>query len=806
MKKEAFRLVFVTIVCLLGQRSYGITISGQVVDTQARPVEGAEVVVYEREYLEGDYGVRATSPIVPTDADGRFELDFDCQRQYDTFIVTRKPGYAMAWDGLNYSSHDRAKGEFLLVLEPPCTQTGRILDAQGQPAVGADVQLVPKTSYMDRLSQRPMFGPKEWFSCKTDEQGVFSFAQLGPDVCSDFRVTLPNSSFTQTFTTHYLNCCGYEVDLPDLELHLPPLLPVRGWIVDEGGHSISRTAVQIRYDSSREDITHRYLSIQTSTDAEGQFCFPGIPTGQHRISLFCPQDRTADWVAEPVILTIEDRDHEVTPITLKATRGAFVDLVVRDAQDGMPLKNMKVYAAEIRRTRTTDSQGKVRLRVLPGQHSIRGWGKGYDQGRLNEPLEVKAGDTVKRDLLLDREQGGFITGQVLDERGYPASQAEIKIYPFGEMVLTDEQGAFNCAYDKDRAENGLYIVARDTEHGLAAIEKISSLDDPVTLPLAPGLIIQGTIEDPNGQPIPAARISFAFLYSNCLDEIGSESLTNTQGTFFVRAMPELKTNYEYRISVHVSGYAPRTYDRIAIEDTASGVSQIDTLVLQPANQTINGTILDANGIPAPSVAMFLNGDGGIVQPDKTTATDEEGHFQFTRLAKGKLRIQLNFDDSSVGHGWLYCHAGDHGIKAFLGRENVHEPFKVLQDNRLPDPRNLSPDLAQVLYPNQPALLCFVDIELRTARHCLSQLAGQLEPLKEQGLQVLIVQMVPVNLSSYQDWLDKKGINLPIYPVEGDLVQKKFDWGIKSLPWLILTDKEHKVVGEGLSIDEILERL
>ena len=55
-----------------------LPVSGQVVDSTARPVEGAEVAVYEQ-YLVGlqDYDARLAAPIVRTDAQGRFTLEAD---------------------------------------------------------------------------------------------------------------------------------------------------------------------------------------------------------------------------------------------------------------------------------------------------------------------------------------------------------------------------------------------------------------------------------------------------------------------------------------------------------------------------------------------------------------------------------------------------------------------------------------------------------------------------------------------------------------------------------------------------------
>jgi len=43
-------------------------------------------------------------------------------------------------------------------------------------------------------------------------------------------------------------------------------------------------------------------------------------------------------------------------------------------------------------------------------------------------------------------------------------------------------------------------------------------------------------------------------------------------------------------------------------------------------------------------------------------------------------------------------------------------------------------------------------------------------------------------------------------IKSDEEKTRFKWGVKSLPWLILTDEEHIVRAEGFGIQELDERL
>jgi len=43
-------------------------------------------------------------------------------------------------------------------------------------------------------------------------------------------------------------------------------------------------------------------------------------------------------------------------------------------------------------------------------------------------------------------------------------------------------------------------------------------------------------------------------------------------------------------------------------------------------------------------------------------------------------------------------------------------------------------------------------------------------------------------------------------VQGDAEKARFAWGVKSLPWLILTDKSHVVSAEGFAVSELQQQI
>lgn len=792
-------IVFLPGLCA-GQAPTQLPVSGQVVDYLARPVQGAEVVVYEREYVSGsDYDVKTVGPIVKTAEDGRFKLEIESLSQYNTFIVARKPGLAMAWDGLNYSSNTLSQGVFLLVLQKSCTQTGRVVDHWGQPVIGATVQVLPKTSYMDRLSQRPMFGPEDWFTCQTDDKGVFQFTDLSADVKSDFRVTAKGSQCTQTFTTHTQNCCGFEIDRPEIDLVLGQTYPVRGRVVDNDNLPVAGVAVQIQYKRESEHIMNRYRPMHATTNAQGEFDFQNVPEGENQIQLATSDEIIAEWVARPRFVTSGRLNHD--DVIMKVEKGGVLDVLVRNAATEAAVSDVTVSVGIIRAT--TDEQGRARVRVLSGEHDISVWGLGYSSARTHEPVQVNTGETTTKTMLLDQDKTSHLTGQVHDEQGAVVPGVMVVAHPFGDRVSTDGLGRFECSFELERSKAGLYVVARDIRRSMAAILHTKVFEEPISLLLAPALTVKGKVVDPAGTGIPAARVSLCFSYSSCLSSFGNETLTDAQGQFEIRAVPQVGKDFSYRISVHASGFAPKTYSRVTIEGEPGQVAQIDPVVLKPANLSISGVVVDANGVPAPRVIMFLRGDNFTDQPDKATATDEQGRFRYSGIAEGPLRIQLNFSNSPAGNGTLKCQAGDQGVKGILGQTVVHESYRTLKGKALPDLAHLSVDLIDMNVSHKPVVLIFWDMEQRPSRRAVTQLAKQREILEAKGISVIAIDVSGVAPVDLKAW--KKDYDIPflVTPIKGDFEELKLTWGVKALPWLILTDEDHRVEADGLSVEEVV---
>jgi len=108
--------------------------------------------------------------------------------------------------------------------------------------------------------------------------------------------------------------------------------------------------------------------------------------------------------------------------------------------------------------------------------------------------------------------------------------------------------------------------------------------------------------------------------------------------------------------------------------------------------------------------------------------------------------------------------------------------------------------------NRAILICFFDLNQRPSRYCVRQLAQKEAALKEKGIIVVAVQASQVTEKTLNEWIKKYNIPFSVGAITEDIEKTRFTWGVRSLPWLILTDKQHVVTSEGFTSAELDEKL
>ncbi|MBN2181915.1 MAG: hypothetical protein JW715_08360 [Sedimentisphaerales bacterium] len=133
-----------------------------------------------------------------------------------------------------------------------------------------------------------------------------------------------------------------------------------------------------------------------------------------------------------------------------------------------------------------------------------------------------------------------------------------------------------------------------------------------------------------------------------------------------------------------------------------------------------------------------------------------------------------------------------------------EPVSLL-GKPLPNLKDIGIDPLPIDVNNKSMLVCFFDIQQRPSRNCILQLSKREQELKEKDVEIVAVQASKVEQEKLDEWIKENDIDFSVGIIEGDSEKTRFNWGVNSLPWLILTDKEHVVIAEGFNIDELDEK-
>jgi len=100
------------------------------------------------------------------------------------------------------------------------------------------------------------------------------------------------------------------------------------------------------------------------------------------------------------------------------------------------------------------------------------------------------------------------------------------------------------------------------------------------------------------------------------------------------------------------------------------------------------------------------------------------------------------------------------------------------------------------------LVCFFDINQRPSRNCLQQLITKAQEPEAKDVVVVGVQASKVDPNTLSEWMKENNVPFAVGMIEGNPEKIRFAWGVKSLPWLILTNRKHIVAAEGFSLSEL----
>jgi len=280
--------------------------------------------------------------------------------------------------------------------------------------------------------------------------------------------------------------------------------------------------------------------------------------------------------------------------------------------------------------------------------------------------------------------------------------------------------------------------------------------------------------------------------------------SNAEGNFEFKAIP---LEHKYSITASAEGYGQNRTE-VHADDAVDNRLDVGILTLAVANLSVSGVVVDANDEPVADARISTYGEG---QPYRNTKTDAEGKFTIEKICAGKIRISANTSGRTRLYGNVETDGGATDVRVVISERPsttryVPKRPPSLVGRPLPELKDLKIEISSADVSDKMLLVCFWDMEQRPSRYCIRQLAKQAEQLKQKGVIVVAVQASKIDENTLNEWVKKYKISFPVGMVQGDVEKSRFAWGVRSLPWLILTDRKHIICAEGFALSELSEKL
>jgi hypothetical protein len=162
-------------------------------------------------------------------------------------------------------------------------------------------------------------------------------------------------------------------------------------------------------------------------------------------------------------------------------------------------------------------------------------------------------------------------------------------------------------------------------------------------------------------------------------------------------------------------------------------------------------------------------------------------------------------------GVKYVVGDSNSVQTYLTPEST-PPVPSLINKPLLDIANFGMKLEDT--NDKVILVCFFDIEQRPSRNCIIELNKRIQELEEKEIAVVAVHASKIEKEKLNEWIKENEIEFTVGMIQDDPSttlgtgeeKTHFNWGVQSLPWLILTDKNHIVTNEGFSVNELDEKI
>ncbi len=860
-KKTAFRRTIVVVLAIAGaiwinsakgatdEPARQVSCTGRVVDGTGEPVGDAKVRLYKLVPLKKSICqkiIRVIRPITPvtltvfrvfqrnhkltvnpealtydmalaqelrTEEDGAFTVKSELSKDEmsgQTIILVEKEGLALGW--ANWVLIDASDVE--IKLDRPQTLAGKVVDETGKPISDAEVSIAFMVVSRDGQPRYLVSAESlDALTTRTDAKGKFSFGRIPPDATAEFIAKKPRKATVSTFNPENYRggTLQYSSGQSDIEIALPPEARIEGTVVEK---ATGKPAAGIRIIASSGRNRPNFGAEPVVSGEDGTFTINALGPGTYTLGMVTPAGKEAEWIAETVEIVTEP-GKTTSGVRIELSKGGLLEVVITEAAGNKPVADARVSIRQQDRSEyfgsVSDANGVAAVRLVPGEYQISGiYRDSYTRQQLEETVTIEDGKTTRVEKQLTSLPK--ITGVVRDEQDNPVQGAKLQVCPMGtgQDVSSDTDGKFEITWDPGRWHSSetpaMVLVARYEQGNLAAAVDVDEDTRTKDITLHPGLTLIGRVVDPDGKGIADSQVTPMLQGPRWGSSIrNSQATTDGDGKFEIKALP---TEYNYNLYTRAEGYGENRSEETSADDAVDNTIDVGSITLAVANLSVSGVVVDNDDKPVAGVRVYCHGDN---QPHRNTQTGDDGKFILDGVCAGELRISANKSGPTRLYGNVETEGGATDVKIVISERGSSSRYVPKQPpslvgKPLPDLKDVNVDLPQADLIGKKLLVCFFDMQQRPSRHCLRQLNAKAQELEEKNIAIVGVQASSMDQDTLNDWCKKYNISFPVGMIQADQEKARFTWGVRSLPWLILTNRQHIIAAEGFGLSELDEKI